>query len=261
MAELVTFEARGSIALVGLNRPDKRNAFTLGMMGELAAAYSRYAADDGLRCLVLFAHGEHFCGGLELASAAEPLMTGGKESFVPDGGVDPWGVHTPRVLKPVISAVRGYCLTLAIELLLAGDIVVAARDAKFAQLEVTRGIFPFGGVTVRFPQAVGWQNAMRWLLTGDFFDAAEAHRIGLAQQLVEPGEELAAALAIAERVAAAAPLGIATTLRSARAALDEGQSAVLARLYPDAAKIHATEDARLGIATFLDRNRPTYQGR
>ena len=81
--------------------------------------------------------------------------------------------------KPLVAAVHGKCLTLGIELLLASDVRIAAENATFAQIEIKRGIFPFGGATLRFPEAAGWGNAMRWLLTGDEFDAKEALRIGL----------------------------------------------------------------------------------
>ena len=85
---------------------------------------------------------------------------------------------------------QGICLTIGIELLLATDIRIAARSTRFGQIEIKRGIYPVGGATLRFPREVGWANAMRWLLTGDEFDAAEALRIGLVQEVVEHGEQL-----------------------------------------------------------------------
>lgn len=261
MSDLITYENRGRLALVGFNRPDKRNAFTIGMMRDLALAYGRYAADAEARCLVLHAHGPAFCAGLDLSQGADRLMPEGPALFVPAGGIDPTGVATPRVAKPVVSAVRGICFTLGIELALAGDIVVAASDARFGQLEVTRGIYPFCGATVRMPQALGWHNAMRWLLTGDIFSAAEAHRIGLVQEITEPGDELPKAIEIANRIADAAPLAVAATLRSAIIALQDGAQAALDDLYPGAARLHRTEDAGLGIATYLDRQRPAFSGK
>lgn len=113
-------------------------------------------------------------------------------------------------------AVQGLCFTLGIELILAADIAVAAEGTRFAQIEIKRGIFPFGGATLRFHQRAGWGNAMRWLLTGDEFDAREAWRMGLVQEVVEPGRQHERALAIAETVARQAPLGVQATLASAR---------------------------------------------
>lgn len=261
MSDLITYENRGRLALIGFNRPDKRNAFTIEMMRDLALAYGRYAADAQARCLVLHSHGAAFCAGLDLSQGADRLMPEGPKLFVPPGGIDPTGVGTPRVAKPVVSAIRGICFTLGIELALAGDVVVAASDTKFGQLEVTRGIYPFCGASVRMPQAFGWHNAMRWLLTGDIFSAAEAHRIGLVQEVTEPGDEVARAIEIATRIADAAPLAVQATLRSASLALRDGSQAALDDLYPTAARLHPTEDAKLGIATYLDRQRPVFAGR
>lgn len=260
MQDLITYERRGHVALIGFNRPAKRNAFTIEMLRDLAAAYGRYERDDGARCLVIHSHTQDFCSGLDLSQSADSLMVDGPSLFLREGSIDPTGVATPRVSKPVISAIGGYCFTLGIELALAGDIVVASSATRFGQLEVTRGIYAFCGATVRMPLAFGWGNAMRWLLTGDQFDAAEAHRIGLVQELVEPGQELTRAIEIAERIAAAAPLGVAASLRSARRSVERGAEAALRDLYPDAVALHATADAQLGIATYLDRRRPAFAG-
>src|SRR6187200_2328412 len=103
-------------------------------------------------------------------------------------------------------------MTLAIELMLAADIRIAASDARFSQMEINRGIYPFGGATTRLPRDAGWGNAMRWLLTGDEFDAAEALRIGLVQEVVEPGQQRDRAIELAERIATrSAPLAVRTT--------------------------------------------------
>src|SRR6201999_1704517 len=108
-----------------------------------------------------------------------------------EGGLHPWQVDGRSLTKPGVLVVQGTCLTLGIELALGRDIVIAADSATFAQLEVARGILPFGGATIRFPRTAGWGDAMRWMLTGDSFDAAEAHRIGLVQEVVPHGEQYA----------------------------------------------------------------------
>lgn len=166
MSDLITVEDRGHVRLIGLNRPDKRNAFTTGMIVDLARAYSDLAEDPNIRCGVLFAHGAMFTAGLDLAEVAPKLMSGDHD-LLGGASVDPWGVHAQRCPKPMVLAIHGKCLTLGIELALAADIVVADETATFAQLEIARGIFPFGGATVRMAQAGGYQNAMRWLLTAD----------------------------------------------------------------------------------------------
>src|SRR5207302_4910219 len=144
------------------------------------------------------------------------------EAFAGAGRRDPWRKDYAWS-TPLVAAVQGWVMTLAIELLLAADIRVAASNARFAQLEIKRGIYAFGGATVRLPRDAGWGNAMRWLLTGEEYDAAEAHRIGLIQEVVEPGRQIDRAIQLAEMVAErSAPLGVKTTLASAHRARTEG---------------------------------------
>jgi len=253
----ITTEKRGHVSLIGLNRPKKMNAFDIEMLRELAEAYEAMERDPDVRCGVVFAHGEHFTAGLDLANVA-PAVAEGMPLF---GGqaIDPWGVHGKQRSKPTVIAVHGRCLTLGIELCLAQDIVVAAKDTRFAQIEIKRGIFPFGGATFRLVQTAGWGNAMRWLLTGDEFGADEAHRIGLVQELAEPGQQLARAIAIAETIAAQAPLGVVATIASARQAMNE--EAAARALLPEIRRLMATDDAREGMMSFLERRKAAFKGK
>jgi len=256
----VTVERRGHVLLIGLNRPAKRNAFNLAMIDQLAAAYYELEADDDLRCGVLFAHGEHFTGGLDLAEVG-PRIREGALDFSGPGRRDPFrkeGIWT----TPLVMAVQGWVMTLAIELLLAADIRIAASDARFAQMEINRGIYAFGGATVRLPRDAGWGNAMRWLLTGEPYDAAEALRIGLVQEVVEPGRQLDRAIELAEAIATrSAPLGVKTTLASAHRARLEGEEAAFARLDADMAVLFETEDGREGLQSFIERREARFTGR
>ena len=153
-------------------------------------------------------------------------------------------------------------MTLGIELLLAADIRVASADTRFAQLEIQRGIYPFGGATIRLPREAGWGNAMRWLLTGDEYDAQEAYRIGLVQEVTEAGKQLEKATAIAERIATcSAPLGVRTTLESAHRALAEGDRAAAARLTPDMVALLQTADGEEGMMSFIERRPANFTGR
>ena len=256
----VRVERRGPLLLMGLNRPAKRNAFNLAMIVQLAAAYHELEADDDLRCGVLFAYGDHFTGGLDLAEVGPRVRQGGID-FSGPGRRDPWrkdGVWT----TPVVAAVQGWVMTLAIELLLAADIRIAASDSRFAQLEIRRGIYAFGGATIRLPRDAGWGNAMRWLLTGEEYDAAEALRIGLVQEVVEPGRQLDRAVELAEAIATkSAPLGVKTTLASAHRARLDGEAAAFARLDSDMADLFDTEDGREGLMSFVERREAKFVGR
>ncbi|MCU1405219.1 MAG: crotonase/enoyl-CoA hydratase family protein [Glaciihabitans sp.] len=249
----------GNILLIGLNRPDKRNAADLRMIHELALAYGQLERDPTLRCGLVYAHGDHFTGGLDLADIG-PRITASGIDIVPEGGINPWQVSGQQLSKPVVIAVQGTCLTLGIELLLASDIAVAAESTSFGQVEVSRGILPFGGATLRFPRAVGWGNAMRWILTGERFDAAEALRIGLVQEVVPDGEQFDRALALARRVAAQAPLAVQATLVNARTALREGDAAAEAALQPELVRLAASNDSRRGMEAFLGRTEAEFVG-
>ena len=256
----ITVERDGHVLLIGLDRADKRNAADVAMLEQLALAYGELDRDPDLRVGVVFAHGDHFTGGLDLADIVPRIGPEGL-AMVPEGGIHPWGMDGTRLRKPVVLAVQGTCLTLGVELALASDIVVAASDTVFAQLEVARAILPFGGATTRFAAAAGWGNAMKWMLTGDRFDAAEAHRLGLVQEIVAPGEQLARARELAGRIATQAPLAVQATLANARLAVRDGEAAAEARLPGELVRLMQTEDARIGMEAFLTRTEPEFVGR
>lgn len=255
--DTLTIEVRDHVLEIGLNRPDKLNAFNIAMCQDLAAAFTWYETQPELRCALLYAHGERgFTAGLELNEVG-PAVASGQELF-PADGVDPVGIGRLRT-KPLVTAVHGWCLTIGIELLLASDIRVCGEDTRFGQIEVCRGIMPFGGATLRFPQIAGWGNAMRYLLTGDKFDAQEALRIGLVQEVA--ADPVAAGRALADKVAAQAPLAVQATLRNARTAVEEGIPAALSTLMTDARALMTTEDAAEGVASFVERREARFTGK
>lgn len=255
----VIVEERDHVLHIGLNRPAKRNAFNVEMLEELGRAYERLERDDNLRAAVLYAHGDHFTAGLDLAEVGPRLVEGTLDW--PDDARNPWRNDGRPWTKPVVAAVHGWCMTLGIELLLAADIRIASTGTRFAQLEVQRGIYPFGGATTRLPREAGWGNAMRWLLTGDEFDAAEALRIGLVQEVVEPGEQLGRAVELAERIATrSAPLAVRTTLEAAQRANREGERAAEDRFVDDVVALFKTQDGVEGIQSFIERRQPRFVG-
>ncbi|MHA4854486.1 crotonase/enoyl-CoA hydratase family protein [Rhodococcus sp. MSC1_016] len=256
----VTVERRGHVLLIGLNRPEKYNAFNLELIDQLARAYHLLENDPEIRCGVLFGHGKHFTGGLDLEEVG-PRIEEGVLDYTQPGLRDPWrkdGIWT----TPLVMAVQGWVMTLAIELLLAADIRIAASDAKFSQMEINRGIYAFGGATIRLPRDAGWGNAMRWLLTGEPYDAAEALRIGLVQEVVDPGKQLDRALEIAEYISEkSGPLGVKTTLESAHRARIEGEQAAFDRLDSDMSALLHTDDGREGMASFVERRPARFTGK
>jgi enoyl-CoA hydratase len=255
----VVTERDGHVFQIVLDRAHKMNAFDLRMLGELSQAVTEYEADDSLRCAVLCANGDNFTAGLDLAEVGPAVASG--ERLFPEGAVDVLNLHEPKRKKPLIMAAQGWCLTIGIELMLAADIRLCAEGTRFGQIEINRGIFPFGGATIRLPQVAGWGNAMRWLLTGDRFDAEEALRIGLVQE-VTPADQLRdKALEIARTVAKRAPLGVQATIRSSRTAAHEGIDAAIAELLVIARELMNTEDAAEGVRSFIERREGDFKGR
>jgi enoyl-CoA hydratase/carnithine racemase len=255
----ILVEQRGHLLLMGIDRVAKRNAFSLEMYAQLSRAYGRLQQDPELRVGVLYALGPHFTGGLDLAEFA-PVFASGRDMH-PEGGLDPMRLTGPTLDKPVVCALQGICYTVGLELMLATEVRVAAEDTRFGQIEVRRGIYPVGGATVRFVREAGWGNAMRWLLSGEEFDAREAWRMGFVQEVVPVGQQLERAIAIAEGIARQAPLGVYQSLISARVTFEEGPRAAIERLMPDLVPIMQSEDAQEGLMSFLERRPAEFKGR
>jgi len=256
----ITCERRGHLFLMGLNRVAKRNAFDPPMLHALARAYGELDRDPDLRCGVVFAHGDHFSGGIDLAQFG-PLLARDSDPLAPEPGeIDPLSLRN-HLSKPLVIAVHGISFTIAIEMLLAADVRIAARGTRFAQIEVGRGLYPLGGATIRLAREAGWGNAMRYLLTGDEFGPEEALRLGLIQEITEPGAHIDRAIEIAERIAAQAPLGIQATLRSARIAITQGEEIAIAQLREDLPAILASEDFRQGVQSFRERRKAVFSGK
>jgi enoyl-CoA hydratase len=259
-SETISTEVRGHVLLIGLNRPSKLNSFTGGMLDALGAAYTRYDADPNLRCAVLHAHGKDFTAGLDLAGLA-PRVRVGENILWPKSGIDPLGLEGPPCSKPIVIALQGRVFTIGIELALASDVRLCSDDASVAQLEIARGIFPFGGASFRAPAQLGWGNAMRFLLTAEAFGAAEALRIGLVQEVTPRDALLSRAVAIAEKIAAQAPMGVAATLASARIGRDRGEQAATKALTAEVVKLMASDDAREGVQSFVERRAAKFTGK
>jgi enoyl-CoA hydratase/carnithine racemase len=260
MTNRITVDRDGHVLLIGFDRADKRNAADFQLLQELSLAYGELERDPELRVGFVYAHGDHFTGGLDLADVGPRIGADGLD-ITADGGIDPWQVSGRQLTKPVVIAVQGTCLTLGIELILASDIAVAAESTRFGQIEVARGILPFGGATIRFPRAVGWGNAMRWILTGDQFDAAEALRIGLVQEVVADGDQYDRGLELARKVAAQAPLAVQAALANARLAVRDGDAIAEAGLQPELVRLASSEDAAIGMKAFVTRTTAEFVGR
>jgi enoyl-CoA hydratase/carnithine racemase len=254
----ISTERDADLFLIGIDRPKKLNGFSLSMYRQLSEAFTAMEKDDSVRAGVLFAHGPNFTAGLQLEQFAALMARG--ESVVSPDTVDPFSLREPMRTKPVVCAVQGICFTLGIELMLAQDIVVAADDCRFAQIEVKRGVMPTGGATLRFVERAGWGNAQRYLLTGDEFGAAEALRLGFVQEVVPAGRQLERALAIARTIAEQAPLAVRASLASSRRYLEKGPVGMRAEMEAVQRKLAATADAAEGLRSFVERRKARFSG-
>ncbi len=253
---------QGHVLLMGIDRPEKYNGLTPKMFSELSDAYTVLDSDPELRVGVLYAFGTHFTAGLELTRFAEGMKKGASGANEAGGQrVDPFALKK-KCSKPVITAVQGICYTAGIEMMLASDIAIAAKDTRFAQLEPRRGLMAAGGGTIRFIERCGWGNGMYHLLLCDGeFGADEALRIGIVQEVVETGQQVARAIELAKRIAKLAPLAIQETKRSAMTFIEQGEAAAFSQLDAVQAKLANTQDAAEGVKSFIERRDGNFEGR
>ena len=258
----IDLEVQDGVLLIGINRPNKRNGFTPKMYRELGEAYTRLDDDPSLRVGVLHAMGDHFTAGLDLPTIA-PLMQRG-EKAVPLGLVDPLNLGMEgyrRRIKPMVVAVQGITYTLGIELMLAADIVVAANNCRFSQLEVKRGIMATGGATLRMAERAGMGNALLHLLTGDEFNSAEALRLNFVQRVVPVGEQLNEAIKIAKVIAAQAPLAVVATRQNVLKAVEQGPLVAMHDFIAVQKTLSNSEDAKEGVQSFIEKRNARFTGK
>jgi enoyl-CoA hydratase len=255
----VDLARRGAILMVGLNRPSTQNRLDAAMLTALGKAWFEFEQDAALRVAVLHAVGPDFCLGLDVASFTAAVAAG---EFPPKDSdvMTPLDTRPPYRTKPLVVAVRGRVAAAGHELFLSADVRIAAKDARFRQAEAAFGAFPGGGATVRFPREAGWGRAMRYMLTGDEWGAEEALALGLVQHVTPPGQELDHALAIANKIAAAAPLGVEATLASAHRAI-HAEEAALQAVLPAFLAVIRSDDAKEGQRALREGRRPDFRAR
>lgn len=252
----VAFERRDHVAVIGLRRPEARNAVNAEMAQGLAACLDELAADPSLRVGVLTATGPVFCAGADLKAlaAGQPVDVPGREHLGFAGMT-----HHP-VDKPLIAAVEGVAFGGGTELVLACDLVVAAETARFGLPEVTRGLIAGAGGVVRLPQQIPVRFAMEVALTGEPFTAATALSWGLVNRVVATGTALAEAMVLAERIATNAPLSVRSSKRMVRLAA-YGSDDLWERNARECAALLASADAREGMRAFTEKRPPRWSGR
>ncbi|MHA6794044.1 enoyl-CoA hydratase-related protein [Pseudonocardia bannensis] len=248
---VVHTERRGRVLLIRMERPAKRNAVDAEMTRGLDAALNELDDDPELWAGVLAGTADAFCAGTDLASGAgEPTPRGGN-----------YGVVRRDRSTPLIAAVEGVAYGGGFEIVLSCDLVVASRTARFALPEVARGLIANCGALFRTHRPLPLNIAREMLLTGEPLGAERAWSLGLVNELTEPGRAEQAALALAERVCANAPVAVGATLRALEEVVAEPDERGWAATARATETIMASADREEGVAAFLDKRPPRWTGR
>jgi enoyl-CoA hydratase len=256
----LTVERREQIVLIGINRPQMFNRIDPDTFYGLAKAYYDFDNDSTLRAAVLFGHGENFSRGNDV-EAFSALAKSGQSFKLGEGQIDPLG-RAQRLSKPLVVVVHGDTWNMGHELHLAADIRVANMDVRYGQNENAHGRVP-GTAPVRFVREAGWANAMRYMLTGDYWDAQTAYRMGIVQEIA-PNKDAAlkSAIALANGIAACGPLGIKATLKVAHLGInDSADAAAFARLEAEYVSLFSSEDFIEGRKAEAENRPPMFHGR
>jgi enoyl-CoA hydratase len=253
---MIDYEQQGRVAVLTINRPEARNAVNGDVASGMEAAIDRFEADDDTWVAVLTGAGPVFCAGADLKA----ISSGNAAALnTKRGGFG--GFASRERTKPVIAAVNGPALAGGCEIVLACDLVVASTEAKFGVPEVKRSLVAGAGGLFRLPRALPRAIAMEAVLTGDPFDAQRAYDLGFINELVEPGTAVDAAVALAERICANAPVAV----RESRKVLLEGVMAdddTAWKLTNEAfARVAKTEDFSEGPRAFIEKRAPEWKGR
>jgi enoyl-CoA hydratase len=255
-------EREQHVVVVTMNRPERRNALSGEMLVRMNDAWDEIDEDPEVRVAILTGAGGTFCAGADLkAMAGEGQGDEFRDRFLQDPDLH-WKalLRHRRLAKPLIAAVEGFAVAGGTEILQATDIRIAAKTATFGVTEVTRGLFPLGGSTVRLRRQIPYTLAADILLTGRHVPAQEAREMGLIGRVVPEGQALAEARRVAGQIAGNAPLSVQAVLRSLRETESVPEREAMEIEGRIGLPVFATEDAREGPRAFAEKRPPKWKG-
>ena len=256
----VTTRTDGHVLIAEVDRQEKLNALTPEIFEGITQAMADLEADVDLRAMVLCFAGKHSSAGLELTRFLGPGADYYDNYDYNDPRPDPFALRR-RCKKPVILAVQGITYTALIEIMLAQDIVIAADDCRFRQMEPSRGIAVLGGGHARYIDRAGWGNAMYHLWMCEEFSSERAKEIGFVQEVVPAGQQIDRAIEVAKVISKGAPLAVQEMKRASAIFVDRGESTSLEAIERLRIVTSNSEDAREGVQSFVERRDAVFKGR
>lgn len=252
MSELIV-EERGRVLVLTMNRPEARNAMSMGLAHEIADALEMLDDRADLSVAVITGAGGTFCAGMDLKGFAR-----GERPVVEGRGFA--GVVRRPPAKPLVAAVEGYALAGGFEIVLSCDLVVASESAKFGLPEVKRGLTAAAGGLLKLQHRIPYHLAMDLVLTGRMWPAPEAAAVHLVNRLAAPGTALEVALELAEEVAANAPLALAASKQVLVRSVDWPLEEKFDRQEKYVDPVRHSADAKEGAAAFVEKRSPVWVG-